>query len=204
MINGVSRRADSWIRYPKMSNTGDFGKVTYGFGRAKPNIHSYGIFKLMIIHSWKEINWLNCCPVACCNLSQGRQATDFPANLPDKVAPHICRELGHSDMLLEAQILPSDIDWFGLVCTLDKLGCTKLGYRGLNDIASYEMTKPPHVDTKQPSPLLHFLESQLLYFLELFWRMVRILMMALRSHMSCLMHVTLHWIYYLPPPPYPF
>ena len=59
-------------------------------------------------------------------------------------------------MLLEAQILSSDIDWFGLVCTLDKLGCTKLGYRGLNDIASYEMTKPPHVDMKQPSPLLHF------------------------------------------------
>ena len=47
----------------------------------------------------------------------------------------------------------------------------------------------------------YFLESQLLYFLELLWRMVRILMMALRSHMSCLMHVTLHWIYYLPPPP---
>ena len=71
-------------------------------------------------------------------------------------------------MLLEAQILSSDIDWFGLVCTLVKLGCTKLGYRGLNDIASYEMKKPPHVDMKQPSPLLHFLESQLLYFLELF------------------------------------
>ena len=153
-------------------NTGNFGKVTYGFGRAKPNIHSYGIFKLMIIHSWKEINWLNCCPVACCNLSQGRQATHFPANLPDKVAPHICRELGHSDMLLEAQILSSDIDWFGLVCTLDKLGCTKLGYRGLNDIASHEMTKPPPGSTcwhEATLPFYTFLESQLLSYTAIFW-----------------------------------